>query len=277
MRNAYLLLLFLFVFQAANAQSKPPVPKSSDNLKLKVTYSLSYQPDSTDNKKILKEEMLLFVGDNFSKFHSLGRYLLDSVVADMEGKGGIKHLSKVGLNASVLPRTAFNYEVYKNYPKGSITVIDKVEVSDYTYTEPLQVFKWQTTKEKAEVAGYACQKATTTYEGRNYEAWFTNEVPISEGPYKFNGLPGLIVKISDTKNHYSFELTSLKPAAPQTLQFPNKKLIATTKKDLVKGQKDFSENMAARLSGMVTISDPEALKRAEQNAKKKNNPIELTK
>ncbi|MEG1650143.1 MAG: GLPGLI family protein, partial [Rikenellaceae bacterium] len=42
--------------------------------------------------------------------------------------------------------------------------------------------------------------------GREYEAWFTTEIPISEGPWKFYGLPGLIAKLHDKQKHYSFEL-----------------------------------------------------------------------
>ncbi len=59
------------------------------------------------------------------------------------------------------------------------------------------------------MAGYTCQKATTRYEGRDYVAWFAPKIPISDGPYKFSGLPGLIVEIADTKEYYRFELTGL--------------------------------------------------------------------
>ncbi|NEM98355.1 GLPGLI family protein [Pontibacter burrus] len=271
-----LSLFLLLIFQVADAQSTQVTPKKTSSLKLKLTYRLSYQPDSTDSNKILKEDMLLFIGDDFSKFQSLNRYLFDSLVADVESKGGIKHLSKVGFNASTLPKSGFKYEIYKNYPKGSITVIDKIEISDYAYSEPLNLFRWQITNEKATIAGYACQKATTVFGGRQYVAWFTNEVPVSDGPYKFNGLPGLIVKVNDTRNHYVFELSSLKKAtSTESIAFPNKQLIGTSKKEFAKGAKDFNENIAARLGDMVTLNDPDALKRAEQNAKKKNNPIEL--
>lgn len=51
-------------------------------------------------------------------------------------------------------------------------------------------------------------KATVSHEGREYTAWYTTEIPIADGPYKFWGLPGLILKISDSENHYNFTLES---------------------------------------------------------------------
>lgn len=33
------------------------------------------------------------------------------------------------------------------------------------------------------------QKATCDFAGRKWIAWFTTEIPIQDGPYKFYGLP----------------------------------------------------------------------------------------
>jgi GLPGLI family protein len=78
------------------------------------------------------------------------------------------------------------------------------------YSEPVPKQNWKITNETKEIAGYKCQKATCTFRGRHYIAWFTREIPVKEGPWKFNGLPGLIVKIYDTHEHYDFELYSVK-------------------------------------------------------------------
>lgn len=57
--------------------------------------------------------------------------------------------------------------------------------------------------------GYKCFKAIATYRGRVWIAWFTPDIPISKGPWKLYGLPGLILKASDIENHYSFECVGL--------------------------------------------------------------------
>jgi hypothetical protein len=53
--------------------------------------------------------------------------------------------------------------------------------------------------------GNNCQKALTTFRGRSYIAWFAPDIPLSAGPYKFRGLPGLIVKVEDTKSNFVYE------------------------------------------------------------------------
>jgi GLPGLI family protein len=256
----------------------PTATDSTTPLQLTCTYRLTFQPDSTDEKSILTEDMLLYIGDRFSQFQSLNRHLLDSIVVDIESKGGVEYWQKTGIHTSSLPKTRFNFKIYKNYPSDKITVLDRIVTEKYRYTEPKNLFNWTITSEKATIAGYNCQKATTEFGGRKYEAWFTSEVPVSEGPYKFSGLPGLIVKVSDTRNHYTFELISLKqPKDPAKIVFPDDRFIPTTKKEFNKGQKDLQDNMAARLGQVVTTNNPEqANRRAKERAKKHNNPIELT-
>ena len=68
---------------------------------------------------------------------------------------------------------------------------------------------WQIQPETKEILGFSCQKADCEFRGRKYEAWFTPEIPIDNGPWKFAGLPGLIVAVADTAGLYQFELTGI--------------------------------------------------------------------
>ena len=77
------------------------------------------------------------------------------------------------------------------------------------YDEPYPDQQWALTQDTATICGYHCQRATCRFHGRNFEAWFTSEVPIKYGPWKFGGLPGLIVKIYDTDHLYTFECTKV--------------------------------------------------------------------
>ncbi|WP_299433839.1 GLPGLI family protein [uncultured Aquimarina sp.] len=58
----------------------------------------------------------------------------------------------------------------------------------------LPKFDWQITGEQKEILGYTVQKASSTYKNRTIAAWFTNDFAISDGPWKFYGLPGLILE-----------------------------------------------------------------------------------
>lgn len=66
--------------------------------------------------------------------------------------------------------------------------------------------KWEITADLKEDDGLKLQKAITKFGGRNWEAWSAPTIPFQEGPYKFRGLPGLIVEISDDKQQYIFQL-----------------------------------------------------------------------
>jgi len=100
------------------------------------------------------------------------------------------------------------------------------------------------------------QKATTSFAGRQYIAWFTPEIPVPDGPYKFNGLPGLIIEIADLKDHYHFKLTGfeiLKEPVKTILDLDNFKLV--TKKDFIKAKNNFDRDplTAAAFPGSISI------------------------
>lgn len=68
---------------------------------------------------------------------------------------------------------------------------------------------WRILPDKQKIGGYSAQKATTNFGGREWTAWFTTEIPFQDGPYKFYGLPGLILKVYDKTNTHSFEIISI--------------------------------------------------------------------
>ncbi|MGS2760940.1 GLPGLI family protein [Sinomicrobium sp. M5D2P9] len=271
----------LFFMGSLDAQNKNI---SIDTLNLKCTYVMTFQVDSTDTGSKEEEFMILEIGKNrTSKFLSYKSLYADSMKVIIrrdreEGKINIQQSVQKVVN---LPRSKFDSRVFKNYPKQQITYFDKIARHTYTYEEPLKSMQWNISEEKMEIAGYACQKATTTYEGRDYIAWFTTEIPISEGPYKFIGLPGLIVKIEDTKQQYSFELTKLEKIKDnKTITFPEKnhRIIKITKNEYKKTLKRLMHNTVEfyEQEGFSPMDD-EHEKRVKDRFKRRNNTIEVLK
>jgi len=79
----------------------------------------------------------------------------------------------------------------------------------HIYEEDAPELEWEITGEHGTVASFDCQKAECDFRGRRWEAWFTTEIPVGEGPWKLRGLPGLILYARDTTGQYSFEAVSV--------------------------------------------------------------------
>ena len=84
-----------------------------------------------------------------------------------------------------------------------------IDFQAYSFTTEDKIL-WKLEKDTKKVENFNLQKATTRFGGRNWIAWFTKDIPISEGPYKFNGLPGLIIFLQDDKANYIFSLIKSK-------------------------------------------------------------------
>ena len=156
---------------------------------------------------------------------------------------------------------------------------------------------WELTDEKKQVGNLSVQKAKTFWGGRNWIAWFSTEIPFQEGPYKFHGLPGLIIEISDDKNNYRFELAKSENIDAEENQFieMSKKIgvpvtwekYKTAKLKYYESPINFirngigsSDNDEFFLNDGTTVTPKNSREINEQlkNALKKyNNPIELDK
>lgn len=75
--------------------------------------------------------------------------------------------------------------------------------------DSLHTMKWTITKESKEILGMKCKSAITTFRGRTYKAFYTTKIPVSNGPWKFGGLPGLILEVNSTDGEYSWVITEL--------------------------------------------------------------------
>ncbi|MEN8898394.1 MAG: GLPGLI family protein [Nonlabens sp.] len=94
-------------------------------------------------------------------------------------------------------------EFYQN--KESQTILYQLKYKDERrlITDSVPDINWTIDKNKSkQINGYTCNMATTHFRGRDYEAWFTPEIPITFGPFKFKGLPGLILTLNSIGDNY---------------------------------------------------------------------------
>jgi len=251
--------------------------KSIDKLEYKCTYKLSYISNPTESTNVLEENMILLVGKKTSKFLSQGKYLRDSISLEINKKT-IK-AEEISSLYSKVPATFFTYKIIKNYPRTKITVTEQLLNKHYKYEENLNLFKWKITKQTNTIGNYVCTKALLKFAGREYTAWFTKSIKIKDGPYKFCGLPGLIVKISDSQNHYTYLLTDIKKTNNnEEIFFKEKKYLKTHKNDFLKTRKVFFKEIQKKIElSCVGISEEDKIKYRNRTNRfvDMKNPIEI--
>ena len=196
-------LIAFFVFAAifVNAQNN------------RFIYEYKFVSDSTKKDVVASEMMFLDITKNSSKYYSREVYVQDSIMrADLEKqmKAGVSNFNIKRNDAKGKVR----YKVTKDYQKNKTYLNVRIGSDSYKVLED-RVLDWEILPEKEKIGNWETQKATTEFGGRKWTAWFCEEIPLSDGPYKFKGLPGLIVKISDADNSHVMELKgSTKFASP---------------------------------------------------------------
>lgn len=172
-----LSLLFILTFHLVFSQTH------------RFIYELNYKPDSTESD-YKKNFMVLDINPGDVKYYDY------------------KFLEKDSLNKlyQSQDRTWTN-QIPVTRKRNSETNINYVAIGDDVYSYPTKdPIKWKLENNTKTYQGFKAQKATANYGGRKWIAWFTKEIPFNEGPYKFQGLPGLILEIQDTKENYRFNL-----------------------------------------------------------------------
>lgn len=105
---------------------------------------------------------------------------------------------------------AYDEIVYQNMSAGKMTVYGSIVPNYYVYEEDGNPIEWEIGEETDTVCGYECMVAEGNYGGRTWSAWFTTEIPVAMGPWKINGLPGLVMKAADKDNVHVFEAISFR-------------------------------------------------------------------
>lgn len=113
------------------------------------------------------------------------------------------------------------------------------------YVEPTDALNWKIEEEVDSILGLTCQLATVDYGGRTWKGYFSSDIPISDGPYKFTGLPGLIVKIQSEELDWIFTLREIRTNENREIAFngfPKRSVYSMSKDDFMKKTTYFTTN-----------------------------------
>ncbi|KQT17473.1 hypothetical protein ASG31_08675 [Chryseobacterium sp. Leaf404] len=271
-------------------------------------YDYKFVSDINDKADVKTEMMILDIDSKGSSYYSHAAFVADSTMkADIEkqiqmtpGSINIKRSDKPG---------QVSFKVTKSYPDFKTSLFRKVSSDQYKIAEDSKP-EWKISDEKQKIGEYTAQKATTSFGGREWTAWFTQDIPFQDGPYKFYGLPGLIVKIEDSTGTHVMTLVGNKKINTSTqdkeINLPGDmrvygmggKDIEVSEDQFRKVWKAYTNDPTKNMREMMLkntennrvvfktktadgreISDPnqvfrEMEKKAKEGFKKNNNPIE---
>ena len=161
----------------------------------KYFYEYKYVPNINKKDSVITEMMVLDVKKTGSSYLSHDKYLADSLrmaeIQEQINKGGTNFNFKNSNKSGTV-----TYQVNKTYPDYKVSLHRRLSMETYKILEDKKP-EWKISSEKEKIGEFTGQKATTSFGGREWTAWFSSEIPIPDGPYKFHGLPGLIIKIED--------------------------------------------------------------------------------
>lgn len=254
-------------------------------------YELIFKPQK-NSEATEKAYTILDITDKGSIYQDYTYYSQDSLISakiEARQKNGVYY----DLSAS-LKKPSIPYKIIKEYPSMRQKYQEYLLEANFSY--PLSTtLQWKILPEKEKIGEYDTQKAEVDFGGRKWTAWFSKDIPFQDGPYKFYGLPGLIVRISDSSQNYSWTLKGNKKIENYSeislaeKQLPNsEKLIEITPEKFLKVQTAYKKDPLSSLRGMFpedmmnkpyndgkTLS--EFLKEQEKAIRKmydNNNPIE---
>lgn len=247
-------------------------------------YEYQFESDSL-TKALTKENMILDINPDEIKFYPY-------FFAENDSINKLKNNNNSSWD-DLLPVITRSRNTNKN--------TSYVLLNDLFSVQTVDPINWKLSTETKKVGNYSLQKATTTFGGRNWTAWFNTEINLNEGPYKFRGLPGLIFEISDDRNNFSFslvksyQLKSTYDTSEFLESFAGQKAIPITEKMLLKKQlelfndplQDFKEMfknskgegsfsvMGVKIKSLDQFKELTTM--TQERMRKENNPIELDK
>lgn len=172
----------------------------------RVKYTLTHIRDTTQRDKPHVENMLLVIGQNASVFTSSDKLTRDlefqkQLQEQIKNQAGSGSMSLNIQRTNTKPITDIDYFYFVKENK----FFTKERLfNNYLVEEDAPKINWKITKDTSSLSGIKCQKATAYFKGRNWIAWFAPELPFQSGPWKLNGLPGLIVEAYDEKKEVQF-------------------------------------------------------------------------
>lgn len=238
---------------------------AQDTAVFKALYQFKHIEDTLHRSQFSQQEMVLYMGEKGTLFRNI----------QDEESFLLLHIAKGGTEKS--------FQILEECPSLVIQnqqCVDTKRIIDnkYQITEREPVQDWKLEDETKIIKGYQVQKASTTFRGRHYSAWFSPEIPLNFGPWKLRGLPGLILEASDDKKEVQFSFEGFeKINLPHPIQIDipkNYSIKQVNQQQYIKIRNTFLNDPVGFMSGTLGV-DASHISEEKTSSQHYNNPLEI--
>lgn len=272
-RIVFMFLSFVTLCAYSQAYFKAARRDTLGAFHLRVSYEMKFMPDTLDRTNFDKRNMILDIGRNgLSCFQERNKWIRDSI-----GYARIidEKISDRDLNEArrIAGRVYDNYQILKSYPDSEhLSFLGYAGLDKFEYKENPD-FNWQLkSAEKKTIGGYKCSLAMGSYAGRAYKVWYTTEISVSDGPWKFRGLPGLILEVEDLSGEYFYTCTKIQKREGLIIVEGMDNVFKTTRERFLKAFQRTKEDPGAIVQSLGNKVQGDVLKK--KRAKRAYNPQE---
>lgn len=220
---------------------------------IQILYEMKFMPDTLERDNYDRRTTVLNLSpEGISNYCEYSLFKTDSIKAPHIEDGKVR-LSITNKAMKYGGRVYDNYIIVKSWPENDkLFHIETIGIDGrFKYTDDLPDFGWKVDFSRTkEVAGYVCHSAMGRYAGRDYQAWFTTDIPINDGPWKFQGLPGLILEVSSLDQEYSYTCMSIRKMEGPLIVTGVDVAMKVTRENFLKTHKRYKKNPAAAFAAM---------------------------
>lgn len=217
----------------------------SQTAEIEVSYT-ALSPNFKNGEVDVKNQYVLLANTSESKFFSPLTEYIDSLKSTPEGTAKLNRIARAAVSDGKfdgIPQKDGSYYIVKSIKDDNMRCYDSSGIELFYYDDSPDGWEWKITDSTKNVLGYECIKAIAHYHGREWEAWFSPEIPISNGPWKLQGLPGLILEASADSGQYTFMATGLQQTSRPIIPIYNAdKYEKTDRISFLKARRAFLDN-----------------------------------
>jgi GLPGLI family protein len=222
---------------------------------LNIYYQLKFTKDIRSLQNARETLCILQIGDSYSKFCEMNTLKKDSLSEKFSRR---ETVGKIEMNKLLEYNSIFPIVILKSNIQGKIVYQNQV-VRKYEYEEKQPELKWKIQNDSKKILNYNCKKAVTHYRGRDFIAWYTSEIPVNNGPYVFEGLPGIILEIEDSERKYEFVAVGIDKKPIDIYLRNENNILKVTREKFREIQKNYHDNPGA-FHGKIYDSDGSQIK-----------------